>query len=180
MNATSIHVPMSLAGGVWTTTVHVGDNSGAVTRGALFRYSVVAFSAGNATAELARAEGVPTIVSAGHVQEATGSKLPIMHWFVADPEAARGDFPVAGMAFFDAHDGAGLRWYGNMTAHRGGSERHTGLPNQWGRGKSKDWPKTNFKFSFHHTLLANGSANKASGAAFSWQPGLPADRKSVV
>ena len=180
MNATSTHVPMSLAAGLWTTTVHVGDGGGAVTRGALFRYSVVAYSAGNSTAELARTEGVPTIVSAGHVQEASGSKLPILHWFVGDPEAARGDIPVAGMAFFDAHDGAGLRWYGNMTAHRGGSERHMGLPNQWGKGKSKDWPKTNFKFSFHHALLANGSVSKASAAGFSWQPGLPAVKTIVA
>ena len=180
LGGNSTYVPMTQAGGVWTTTVHVGDGGGAVTRGAMFRFSVVAYSAGNASAELARQEGVPTVVSADHVQQATGSKLPILHWFVSDPEAARGDFPVACMAFFDARDGAGLRWYGNMTAHRGGSERHTGLPNQWGKGKSKDWPKTNFKFSFHHTLLANGSASKASAAAFSWQPGLPAVKTIVA
>jgi len=175
-------VPMTFGSGVWTTTVHVSDagTGGAVTRGSLFRFSVVAYSAGDASSEQARAVGVPTVVSAGHVQQSSRSKLPMLHWFVADPEAARTDTPTPGAVFFDAGDGGGLRYYGNVSAHRGGSERHTGLPNQWNKGKSKDWPKTNFKFSFHHEVLANGSISTASRSAFTWQRGLPAVKGIVA
>jgi len=79
-----------------------------------------------------------------------------------------------------------------MTAHRSGSERHNGLSNQWGKGKSKDWDKVSsslhsrchllisaarwaftrptqrdYKFSFHK------SSPPSSGSAFVWSAGLP-------
>ncbi len=115
--------------------------------------------------ERARAEGPPTIVSASKL--GAQSKLPMLFWYVSEPERARSDEPTPGLIFFDARDGGGLRSYGNMTAHRSGSERHTGLANQWGKGKSKDWPKTNYRFSFHK------SDGNAAAAAFVWLPGAP-------
>ena len=95
------------------------------------------------------------------------SQLPTLFWYVADPEKARGDTPTAGIVLFDARDGSGMRYYSNQTAHRTGSERQNGLQNQWGKGKSKDWAKRNYKFSFHK------AQPPSAGADFLWQSGWP-------
>lgn len=146
-------VPMTFSSGVWSVQVPTGPHC---PPGALFRFTVVANSPGG----VARTEGVPTVVSASAL--GAKSKLPIFWWYVSNPEAARSDTPTPGFVLFDARDGAGLRWSNNVTAHRSGSERHNGLANQWGKGKSKDWPKTNFAFKWH-----TGDAKKG----FIWQPG---------
>lgn len=82
------------------------------------------------------------------------SVLPTMHWFVKEPERARGDFPVQSFIAFDqsrGSDNAGdrkVRFYGQgVTARRRGSGRR-GDPNMWGKGGTKDWPKRKFKLDF--------------------------------
>jgi hypothetical protein len=107
--------------------------------------------------ELASASGSPAIV--GVTALAAESRLPSLHWYVADAEGARGDAPVPCEVFFDAGDGAGLRYYGNATTHRTGSERKDPKANLWAKGKSKDWPKRNYKLSF-------------PGRVFSWRQGF--------
>jgi len=162
-NGTKTNLALSESRGLWSATVRPGSPS-FVTAGSLFRYSVLALGAGGA--EVARVEGPPTVVSAQKLQ--SQSKLPTLFWYVGDPQQARSDTPTPSLVLFDAHDGGGLRWYGNVSVHRSGSERHTGLSNMWDKRKSKDWPKSNFKFSFHKTA----PDNPASGA-FVWMPGWP-------
>lgn len=61
--------------------------------------------------------------------------------------------------FFDAGDGKGLMSYEKVTVHRYGSERKGEAANLWGKGKSKDWDKRDFRFSFKHQK-------------FGWMPGF--------
>ncbi len=118
--------------------------------GALFRATVSAFSAAGALLA-AGSPPAPAIVNASGI--AAESRLPTLHWYVADAEAARWDAPTACEFFFDAGDGAGLRYYGNATTHRTGSERKDPKANLWAKGKSKDWPKRNYKLSLPSRAL---------------------------
>ena len=88
---------------------------------------------------------------------------------MADPEAARWDAAVDCEVFFDAGDGSGLVYHRHVTTHRTGSERKDPKANLWARGKSKDWPKRNYKLSFH-----GGHDNASSTRLFRWKQGLPA------
>ena len=124
--------------------------------GTLLRGSVSAADAGGAS--LGSAAAPPSVVAAAAV--AAESRLPTLHWFVSDPEAARWDAPVPCEVFFDAQDGSGLRYYGNVTTHRTGSERKDPKANLWGKDKSKNWPKRNFKLAF-------------AGRVFRWRQGAP-------
>jgi hypothetical protein len=119
------------SGARWTATL------AGLPAGALLRASASAWDAGGAA--LGAADAPPAVIAAAAV--AAESRLPTLHWFVADPEAARGDAPTPSDVFIDAGDGAGLRYHGNVTTHRTGSERKDPKANLWAKGKSKARPR---------------------------------------
>jgi hypothetical protein len=140
----------------WSASLQPGADA---PPGALIRFRVVATRHGE---EVGSASGPPSVLAAYEL--ASVSHVPTLYAYTSNLEKARGDYPTPVMVWFDARDGNGGKFYGNVTTHRTGSERHDGLANQWGKGKSKDWPKTNFKLSFH---------GKGEEADFFWSPGLP-------
>jgi hypothetical protein len=142
--------------------------------GALLRLNVTASASGGASAS---ASAAPALVAPSVVNGE--SRLPTLHWFVADAEGARWDAAVPCEVFFDAGDGSGLSHHRHVTTHRTGSERKDPKANLWARGKSKDWPKRSFKLSFHSEQPkgANGSATGGGknnpSRLFRWKQGLP-------
>ena len=150
--------------GRWTATLT------GLPPGALLRLNVTASTSGGGWAS---ASASPTLVAPSVVNGE--SRLPTLHWFVADAEGARWDAAVACEVFFDAGDGSGLVYHRHVTTHRTGSERKDPKANLWARGKSKDWPKRNYKLSFHHEGKSGGSGggNSTSASLFRWKQGLP-------
>jgi len=121
----------------------------------------------------ASASAAPALVAPSVVNGE--SRLPTLHWFLTDPEAARWDAAVPCEVFFDAQDGSGLVYHHHVTTHRTGSERKDPKANLWARGKSKDWPKRNYKLSFHSEQPKSANATKKSDPSrlFRWKQGLP-------
>ena len=130
----------------------------------LIRWSVATYASGK---EKAAADGAPVVAL---ISQAGGpsSSVPTLHWFVKDPAAARSDAATTGMLFFDAEDGSGLRSYQNVSVHRTGSERHDPRGSLFNKQKSKDWAKTNYRFTFHK------SSADSSDDRFIWTAGMPA------
>jgi hypothetical protein len=75
--------------------------------------------------------------------------------------------------FFDAGDGSGLIYHAHVSTHRTGSERKDPKANLWARGKSKDWPKRNYKLSFHGGHGGNGTSSGNDTRLFHWRRDLP-------
>ena len=63
--------------------------------------------------------------------------LPLLEWFVLDPEAARWDEETPSSLIFRG------KYYDNVQTRRKGSGRGTDDTDQL---KPKDWPKRKFKF----------------------------------
>ena len=149
--------------GRWTATL-----SG-LAAGALLRLNVTATASGGASASASAAPALvaPSVVNAE-------SRLPTLHWFVADAEGARWDAAVPCEVFFDAGDGSGLIYHAHVSTHRTGSERKDPKANLWARGKSKDWPKRNYKLSFHGGHHGGNGTSSGNGMRlFRWRRDLP-------
>lgn len=92
-------------------------------------------------------------------------------WTVNDFDAARSDAGTLATVTFDSGDGV-KRTYANVRVHRSGSERKGQMANAFGKMKSKDWPKTNFRFKFSKKG-AGGAAAGGDQQLFVWRTGFP-------
>tara|TARA_B110000503_G_scaffold101360_1_gene151495 strand:+ start:2724 stop:3392 length:669 start_codon:yes stop_codon:yes gene_type:complete len=100
-------------------------------KGEMVRYWVVAEEKGGSKTTQRKPkrddEFYGAVVDAGAI--ARESVLPTMHWFVEEPERARGDYPVTSFVAFDqslgsAEGGEKIKFYGQgVTARRRGSGR---------------------------------------------------------
>jgi len=116
-DATLTTKPMGqTASGDWGVALSAGD----VPPGRLLRYSIVLAVSGH---DIGGVEGEPCVMLSNSLQ---GGAVPALFWYVEDPSKARGDVPTSSIVLFDARDGSGMRYYGNVSAHRTGSERHNG------------------------------------------------------
>lgn len=99
-----------------------------------------------------------------------------------DFEAARGDAGTLATVSFDPGDGV-RRTYSGVRVHRSGSERRGQAANAFGKQKSKDWDKRNFRFTFDEAppAAAGGGAGRAAGGGprplFVWRTDLPPVKK---
>jgi hypothetical protein len=60
------------------------------------------------------------------------SRVPVLHWFVAEPEKAMWDDPVPGMMAFDG-DGRGMRFYDRVRPHSSAAARTASQQARWAR-----------------------------------------------
>ncbi|KAK3283244.1 hypothetical protein CYMTET_9052 [Cymbomonas tetramitiformis] len=88
-----------------------------------------------------------SIRRSGHDEKAIPA-LPVLHWFVEDPEAARWDEGTSASLFFNG------AFYDNVHVRRRGSGRDKNTTTY----QPKDWPKRKFKFDFkgHVFVYAEG------------------------
>lgn len=144
--------------------------SGALRVGALLRFSATALDARGVPVarrpQSVRADGQRAYKGwvVGWRDTNAASAVPALHWYLENPEQARGDTPADGCMAFDAGDGR-LRFYDTVRVHRMGSGRHDGAVKQINAAiKTKDWPKRKFEATF-------------DGKRFVWREGAPAVHK---